>query len=410
MKIWLKFLIGSVLGIVAGTILPSNNQSIQEALVWLEKLAIGMGRYTLVPMILFALTIAVYELRQDSKFWWLVFQSVIVIIGCAALVISAGIMATLFFPPSRIPILIEEQMEMISLNTQNNVLELFPSNMFSALTGDGIYLLPVYVFAFFMGLGLSYDRNYTKPVISLVDSLSRIFYHIVSFFSEILALVMIALSAYWAIRFHTVLRAEMFRDLIMRLGIFSVVLAFGILPVFLYFIRPKCNPWAVLYGSLSQALAGFFSGDLNFTMPVIFRHVKENLGVRRRSSVVSLSLFSVFGRSGSAMIAAAAFIVIIKSYSSLGITTADVITIGTQAFLISFLLARSPGNGAYAALAALCLNYGRGYEAGYLILKPLAFYLISIGTFLDVMIATFASYGIARLNKLQEDKRPMNFV
>jgi Na+/H+-dicarboxylate symporter len=110
------------------------------------------------------------------------------------------------------------------------------------------------------------------------------------------------------------------------------------------------------------------------------------------------------------MTAAVAFIVIINSYSSLGITTADIITIGTQAFIISFLLARSPGDGAYTALAALCLTYGRGYEAGYLILKPLAFFLISIGTFLDVMIATFASYGIAKLNKLQEDKRPKNFI
>jgi Na+/H+-dicarboxylate symporter len=301
-------------------------------------------------------------------------------------------------------------MEMVLLNTQNNILELFPANMFSSITGDGIYLLPVYVFAFFIGVGLSYDRNYTKPVIALVDSLSRIFYHVASFFSEILAVVMIALSVYWTIRFHAVLRTDMFKDLIIRLGIFSVVLAFGILPLFLYFLKPKGNPWAILYGSLGQALAGFFSGDLNFTMPVIFRHAKENLGIQRRSNVVTLSLFSIFGRSGSAMIAVSAFIVIINSYSSLGITTTDIITIGTQAFLISFLLARNPGDGAYTALAALCLAYGRGYEAGYLILKPLAFYLISLGTFLDVMIATFSSYGIAKINKLQEDKRPKNFV
>jgi Na+/H+-dicarboxylate symporter len=270
--------------------------------------------------------------------------------------------------------------------------------------------MPVYVFAFFLGMGLSYDRNYAKSVISLVDSLSRIFYHVASFFSEILALVLIALSVYWSIRFQAVLRTEMFKDLIILLGIFSLVLAFGVLPFLLYYIRPKTNPLIILYGSLGQALAGFFSGDLNFTMPVIFRHIKENLGVRRRSSVVTLSLFSIFGRAGSAMTAAVAFIVIINSYSSLGITTADIITIGTQAFLISFLLANHPGNGAYTALAILCSRYGRGYEAGYLILKPLAFYLISIGTFLDVMIATFASYGIAKLNKLQEDKRPKNFV
>ena len=398
------------MGILVGLLLPSNNQNILEALAWLERLAIGIGRYALVPVLFFSLTVAVYELRQDSQFWPLVFQSFIVIIGCALFVITAGILVTIMFPPSRIPIIIEEQMEMVSLGTADNVLELFPSNMFSALTGQGIFMLPVYVFAFFLGMGLTYDRNYTKPVISLIDSLSRIFYHIASFFSEILALVMIALSVYWAIRFHNVLKADMFRDLIMLLGIFSIVLAFGILPLFLYFIKPKTNPWVVLYGSLGQALAGFFSGDINFTLPVIFRHLKENLGVRRRSGTVTLSLFTIFGRAGSAMVAATAFIVIIKSYVSLEITMLDILSIGGNAFLISFLLAGCPGTGAYMALAALCLAYGKGYESGYLILKPLAFYLISIGTFLDVMIATLASHGIARINGFQEDKRFDHFI
>ena len=410
MKIWLKLFLGSFLGVLAGILLPSSNQGVLDALSWLERLAIGIGRYALVPMLFFSLTVAVYELRQDSQFWRLVFQSLILIVGCAVFVITTGILVTLIFPPSRIPILIEEQLEMVSLNTAGNILELFPSNMFSALGGNGIFLMPVYVLAFFLGMGLTYDRNYTKPVISLVDSLSRIFYHIASFFSEILAIVIIAISAYWAIRFHSVLRADIFRDLIVTLGIFTVILGFGILPLFLYFLKPKCNPWVVLYGSLGQALAGFFSGDVNFTLPVIFRHLKENLGVRRRSSTVTLTIFTIFGRAGSAMVAAAAFIVIIQSYVSLEITAGDIFIIGANAFLISFLLAGCPGTGAYMALAALCMAYGKGYESGYLILKPLAFYLISIGTFLDIMIMTFASYAIARFNGFQDDKRIDHFI
>jgi Na+/H+-dicarboxylate symporter len=410
MKIWLKFLIGIILGFIAGMLLPSDNPNILGSLDWVEKLAIGIGRYALIPMFLFSLTIAVYELRQDGQFWPLVFKTSVFIIGCAVFVIGIGILATLIFMHGRIPILIEEQREIISLGTLENMLGVFPSNMFSALSGDGVYLLPVYVFAFFLGLGLSYDRNYTKPIISLIDSLSRIFYHIASFFCEILALVLIALSVYWAIKFHNVLEADMFRDLILFLVLLSVIIAFVILPLLLYFLRPKTNPWVALYGSLGQALAAFISGDINFTLPVVFRHLKENLGLRRRSSAVSLSLFSVFGRAGSAMVAAVAFIVIIQSYVSLGITRGDIFAIGLQTLLISFLLVRVPGTGAYTALAALCLAYGKGYEAGYLILKPLAFYLISIGTFLDIMIATFASYAIARLDGFQEDKHPKNFI
>jgi Na+/H+-dicarboxylate symporter len=166
----------------------------------------------------------------------------------------------------------------------------------------------------------------------------------------------------------------------------------------------------LLYGSLGAAIAGFFSGDMNFTLPVIYRHVTENLGIRRRANAVTVSLCSIFGRAGSAMVAAISFIVIIKSYSSLGISMQSVITIGLSAFLISFLLAGHPGTGAYTALAVLGMNYGRGFEAGYLILKPMAFYLISVGTFLDVLFCCFASYAAGRWSGFQEDKNIRHYI
>jgi Na+/H+-dicarboxylate symporter len=408
MKVWLKLLIGALLGVLLGRFMPQEDPQLLASLSWLCQMAIRIGRYAAVPILIFSLTIAIYELRQDGRFWPLILRSILLILGSAVFVIASGLLVTMLFPPDRIPIQIEEQAELISLDIFQDALELFPSNMFSALLAD--QLLPLCVFAFFLGMGLSYDRNYTKPVIALIDSLSRIFYHIASFFSEILGLIIIVLASYWAVRFQGALRAHVFGDLILLLGVFSAILGFGILPLFLYFIKPKVNPWAALYGSLGPALGGFFSGDINFSLPVIFRHIKENLGVRRRSNTVTVALFAAFGRAGSAMVAAASFIVIIKSYSNLGITLADVVSIGARATLISFLLARRSGDAAYTALAALCLGYGRGYEAGYLILKPLAFYLIAVGTFLDVMINCFSGFALARIGGFQEDRKPRGFI
>jgi Na+/H+-dicarboxylate symporter len=410
MKIWVKFLVGSILGLILGFLLPQDNQFIMKWLAWLEGIAVRIGRYAAVPVLVFSMTIGIYELRQDGRFWGMVLRSFLMMIATSSFVIAAGITTTLLFPPGRIPILIEEQVEAVSLEIPASIMGLFPSNMFMALMSDGVYLLPVYIFTFFLGIGLSYDRNYSKQVITLVDSLSRIFYHIIAFFSEILSPVLIALSAYWAVRYHGISQTGVFRDLILLLGIFSVILTFGIFPLFLYFIKPKTHPWAAIYGSLGPAIAAFFSGDINFTLPVLLRNVKENLGVRRRANTVLLPLFTTFGRAGSAMVASSAFIVIITSYSSLGITAADVISIGLRALLISFLLARHPGNGAYTALAVLSMGYGRGFEAGYLILKPLAFYLIAVGTFLDVMISSFAAFTLAKLSGLQEEKSIRHFI
>jgi Na+/H+-dicarboxylate symporter len=410
MKVWVKLLIGSMLGLLLGFLLPHDNPSVLDAFSYLAKLAISAGRYTAAPLIIFSLTIAIYELRQDSGFWRLVFRTLLLIVVSSVFVIALGIVVTMFFPPERIPILIEQQAEQITLGTGLYFLELFPSNMMSIISSDGIYLFPLCVFAFFMAIGLSYDKNYTKPVLSIVDSLSRIFYHIAAFFSEILGLLVIVLSAYWAIQYHTIIDAGIFKAILRFLLIFSGILAFIILPLFIFLVKKYRKPWKLIYAALGSAIAAFFSGDINFTLPVLIQQSNENLGIRRRANAVTVMLWTVFGRAGSAMVAAISFIVIIKSYSSLGIPYENLLSIGLQSLLISFFLARNPGDGAFAALAVLCSGYGRGFETGFLILKPVAFYLISIGTFLDVMIASLGSFAIARLSGFQIEKETKNFI
>jgi len=412
MKVWVKLLIGSVLGMTIGFLLPAESQAVHAAFEWLEKLALGIGRYAVVPVLVFSLTIAVYELRMDDQFWPFVLKHFILIVAASFFVIFSGILVTMIFTPDyRIPFASNETSEIINIDPAANLLEIFPSNMLSILGGNGIYLFPVCMLAFFLGMGLNYDRNYSKPIISLFDSLSRIFYHVASFFSEILGFIIIVLSAYWAIRFGIVLQAKVFTDLIVMLLIFSLVLCFGILPLFLYLLKPKVNPWRILYGFLGPAISAFFSGDINFTIPVLQRHSKENFGIRRRSSTLSIALFSTFCRGGSAMVAAIAFIVLIKSHSRIQISFIELFAIGFHALLISFLLARHPGEGAYIALAALCLSYGGGeFRPDYLILKPLAFFLVAVGTFIDVMLSAFGSYVLARTNGFIDEKNLVHYI
>ena len=398
-------------GIGIGFFLPSDSQKVVVVLQWLEKFAINIGRYAVVPVLVFSLTMAVFKLRQEEQFWPLLLKNILLIIAASVFVIFSGILTTLIYSPGRVPIERAEQLAAIGLNPLGNIIELFPSNMFSVLAGDGVYLFPLCVFAFFLGMGLNYDRNFAKPVISMVDSLSRVFYHVGTFFSEILGFIIIVLAAYWAFRFRGVWHMKVYKDLLIMLGVFSVVFCFGILPLFLYLLRGKVNPWRVLYGFLGPAMTAFFSGDINFTFTILMRHLKENFGIKRRASALSMGLCSSFCRGGSAMVAAAAFIVIIKSYTYLRIAPLDAVSIGLQAFVISFLLARRPGDGAFAALAALCLSYGGGeYSAGYLIVQPIAFYLVAVGTFIDVMLSAFCSYIAARTSKLLDGKNIVQFI
>jgi Na+/H+-dicarboxylate symporter len=410
MKVWVKLIIGAVFGLLFGFFLPEKHPVMLNILDFLHDFMIGAGRYMAMPMVVFSLTIGIYELRQDGKFCTLLFRTFLTLAVISAFLIALGICVTLFFPPERIPVLIERQSEEIIFSPTRNILDIFPSNMFAVFFSDGLYIFPLCVFAFFLAFGLRYDRSYAKPVIAIIDSMSRIFFYIASFFSEILGLLIIALSAFWAVQYRETLKAGVFMPIIRMLLIYSVILVFVVLPALLFLVKQVKNPWKKLYGCLGPAIAAFFSGDYNFCIPVLMTHMKENLGIRRRSNTVTISLFSTFGRSGSAMVACMSFMVMIQSYSSMGITVSGMVFIGLTAFGLSFLLARNSADAAFTALALLCAAYGNGFESGYLILKPMAFYLISIGTFIDVIITALGSFAIACTSGFTDEKSASRFI
>ncbi|MDR2509828.1 MAG: dicarboxylate/amino acid:cation symporter [Spirochaetaceae bacterium] len=410
MKVWVKLLVGAVLGLLLGVFLPAANQTAAGVFEFLAQLAISIGRYTAAAVLLFSLVVGIYELRQDGGFWRLLLRTLLIIAGTAVFVIGAGLFVASIFPPERIPILTVESAERLLLDTGRLVLDLFPANMLSIAGGEGVYLFPLCIFAFFLALGLSYDKNYTKQLMSLIDSLSRVFYHIAAFFSEILGLLIIILAAYWAIRYQNITDARVFRAILRLLLIFGILLAVVVMPLFLYLVKKYKTPWKVVYASLGSAFAAFFSGDINFCLPLFIQQSKENLGIRRRANALVTIIWTSFGRAGSAVVAVISLLVIIKSYSSLDLYKSDIFRIAFNTFLISFLLARNPGDGAFAALAALCGSYGHGIETGYLILKPVAFYLISIGAFLDIMLASFGCFAVTRICGFQTERSTKQFI
>ena len=396
MKVWVKILIGSVIGAILGWFLPSDNQTVIGALTWLFDMGIRMGRYIVAPVLIFSLAISACELRRERLFLRLIGRSFLVLCASALFVVVAGVLTVRILPAIRIPIVSEDQIPIVTLDLAENITSLFPSNMFAVLVSDGVYLLPACLFALFFGIGLSNTRSFTKPVVEFVDSLSRIFYYIMTIFVEFWGLLLIVLSAYWAFQFRGVLAEGVFLPVIILLGCLSLVLGFFILPLFFYLFRRKENPWNVLKCSFGTAVAGFISGDINFTIPLIIHNLKEDHGVKRKVSAVTIPLFAIFGRAGSAMVAVVSLMVVIQSYTGIAVSFVDMLLICLGGFVISLVLARFPGTGAYTALAVLCLNFGSGFEAGYLLFKPIAFYLIAMGTFLDAMIASFATYVIGK--------------
>ena len=395
MKIWIKYLAGIIVGIAFALIAPQQNVAFSDGVKYLSDIAIQFGRYALYPVLFFSFTIAVYELRESKTLFHLGGITTAIIIITTILLAVTGLITVLIRNPSRIPIFVEGASEIEKIGLKESFKQLFPSSAFEAFT-NGLFILPLCIFGGFAGAGCAVDKDASKATLTLFDSLSRVSYSVMTFFVDIISIGMIAISFNWLLQFQAMISSKVFTDFILLLCFDLLLLAFVIYPIIIRLTCGKENPYRVLYASIASILAALFSGDTNMSLPVLIRHTNESLGVRRRVSSVTMPMFSIFGRSGTALTVTVSFIVILKSYSSLGIAFYDMLWLLAVAIVLSFFLGRFPSGGAYVALATVCMLYGRGFEAGYLILKPAAFFICSIAAAIDALTTIVGTYVIAK--------------
>ena len=409
MKIWIKLLAGSIIGVFLGFFLPSE-ASTTELFSYLTELVISIGRYAVFPLLLFSLAIGSFELKNDKKVLRVYGRTLLYLVAASALLAIIGAVSVLLMAPERIPIVIEEEVAFATPTLKEILLLVFPRNLFQLFNDSGRFLLPLCFLSFFLGLNFTFDRLETRPAVQFFDSMSRIFYHVNTFVLEIMGLGMIALAGFLVMQTLSTPELELYSQLLLVLAIDTGVIVLGIYPGLLYLLSGRRNPYRWLYAVLGPAFAGIVSGDNYFSLGFLMQNGKENFGIPRKIGSATFPFFAIFGRAGTAMVSAVCFIVILKSYSSLGVTPADLVWVVLFSFLTSFTLGSVPGLGTFVALSSLCALYGSGYEEGYLILKPIASILVGVSVFLDVITSSFASMLVARHEGMLEEVEIKEFV
>ena len=409
MKIWIKYLLGCILGIIATLVLPTDNLVLQKIISFLTDFAIRFGRYMLLPLLFFSMTISVCNLREENKLFKVFLQTVAVIVLSSFVLMFIGLISALLIKLPRIPISGEKLSTPIILGLSEKILNLLPDSPFEALL-DGAFLVPLYVFAGFAGAGFASDRVVSKPAYNLFDSLSHVCYLIMSFFVDMLAIGMIAISCTWTIQFISLLKTGVYTGFIIMLFVDFVLIVGIIYPLIMRFIFKEMRPYRILYASIAPILTAFFSTDANLSLIVNIRHSKESIGIRRRLNSIVMPIFSSFGRGGTACVTAISFIVILRSYSGLGIAFTDIIWIALVSFGLSFVLGAIPMGGPFVAISVICSLYGRGFDAGYLLLKPAIPVICAVATAIDTVTALLGSYLIASKNKWIERKDMKKYI
>jgi Na+/H+-dicarboxylate symporter len=409
MKIWLKVIIGIALGTLVGFLLPTARPELASALSFIASLALRIGRSLAAPLVFCSLVLAVYQLHEERMAPRVHGMSIAVSLAFTAGLSLLGAISVLAVSPERIPILADTEAEAAGFSAAAFFRGLFPDNLMGVFLSPD-FLYSVVVLAIFLGLVLQAERVNAKPATILFDSLSRVFYHLNSYFVEFLMVAVPVLAADSVLRLRNVPDLSIYGGLLALIAADVLIVALGVVPLVLYLACGRKNPYRWLYALTAPALAGLISGDSSFALGSLIKHAKESLGIRRRANAVSVPIALLIGRAGTAMVASVSFIIILRSYSSLGISFTQVLWVIGSSLLFSLVLGAVPGTGALSAVVNLCALYGRGFESGYLIIKPIALPLIALGAALDVIVAGAASLITAKRFGLQEEKETRFFI
>ncbi|HAE21268.1 MAG TPA: hypothetical protein DCG47_02960 [Spirochaetaceae bacterium] len=383
MKIWLKYLIATILGIALGLVVPAGGALLDT----IAGLFMNAARAILIPLLFFSIIIATQELREDRRLLRVLSRSVVYSLAGLFLMSLVGIVGAFALSPERIPLNADSAALNAGLPKLSELFKaIFPANALSVFLNSD-YLLPLLIVSIIAGVGLCFDRSITKSLSTLIDAASRVLWQINSFIVELLPLPIIVLAAARVVSLRGIPRLQLYGNLILIVVAELAFVTLILLPLILFLHERKSNPFKTLYGLIGPAFLALVAGHALVPAGALLKHLKESLGVRRRAGALSLTVALSMGRAGSAMVSATAFIVVLSSYSSLGLGS------GTIAWMLAFvplsalLLSAVPASGPLAALLFLSASYGRGFESGYLLMVPAALPLMALSSFLDTLFA-----------------------
>lgn len=397
MKVWMKYIIGAVIGIAAALLLPVNSTQGQAVLDFLSNIAVRWGRYMIIPVLFFSVAISFYKLREEKKTGKIIGWTFGTIIVSSIFLVLIGLVSALIVQLPRIPISIEKISETQALEVPALITQLFPYSGFEVLK-EGSFILPVYIFAALIGMAASSEKVFGKPGVNFFDSMSHICYKVLSVFTELLSVGMIALVCKWTVDFLTMQKLKVFMPMIILLIVDLVLVAFVFYPLLVSIICKEKRPWKILYASICPFMMAFFSGDTNATLGISMRHGKESLGIKRRANAAVYPLFAAFGRGGAALVETVCFIQIIRSYILMDISFGSAMWVIGLALLLSFALPGLPVGGPFIAITVMCAAYGPSFEAGYLLIKDVAPIICAFAAGFDALTAMFGSYIVAHKN------------
>lgn len=388
MKTWIQVVAGVVAGSILALLLPVNS-IILEIISNISEIFLSAGRYIILPLILFSMIISVCQLQREKKF----VKNFIIAIGVTAsfslLLVVIGIITSLIFSPGKIPVVIDG-LESVNIPTFRELVDIsIPGNIFSifqnSFDANNYQFIPLFIFAIVLGYFLTKSsREEVEPTFNLIDSLSRIFYKINTYFLKLSFIWTTLFTAAYIVKIKSIEEMSIFLPLTIMLLILTAVILFIIYPIIFYYSCGKRNLFKYMLGEFPSVATAIITGDQFFTLTQVVPSQKNNFKIKRQSSGYNIPFLTLFSKSGTALVSVVSFIVILKSFSSLEIALTQIVWVAIWSFLISFCLPTKSVGSSIASLFILCSMYGNGgLEDSYIILSPAFPIIMAISTVIN---------------------------
>ena len=150
MRIWLKYLIGIAIGLISALVFSPSTAQGQAVLDFIVEIAVRFGRYALLPVLFFSVSISFFKLRDEKLLTKASLWTFSVIFSSSFALMLLGLVSALAIKLPRIPITVDVPSEITQINIKQMILSLFPSSGFQAVN-EGSFLLVCLVMAFIIG-------------------------------------------------------------------------------------------------------------------------------------------------------------------------------------------------------------------------------------------------------------------
>ncbi len=376
---------------------------------FLAEIAQKIGAYALILTLIASIPISTFRLSERGLFFRPFLRSLLFFLTSLLVASLLGVTIALIFKAAPLP-LVSESGTIQSLDPLDLIRATFPNNIFSTFGGATTWFLPLALFAFAFGLALAHDPVMSRPILPVLDVISRAAYLINTFISEILGVLLIPVSLYLFLNLRNAGFPAEYRGIIVISIASTCIFVLGIFPITYRLFGGRKNPYVMLYGMLGPLLASGASSSLLFSSGTALRHISENLGVKRDSNALMFPTALVAGRMGSAFIVATSFIAIFLSYSRNSPSIGQFAGITILVPIAVIVGASGLKSNVILMIALTATLFGQGFQNGASLLMPVALPLSVCAVMLDTAWIMFSVSLLGELRGERSSKKARNFI